>query len=186
MLFTAPKLSWNTRTSTYKIILCCNVFSSLFLYSVAWYSCQSCLDRLFVCPPLAIPFCHVLSYTLCFSIFFWCDFNCVMFLWIMLHFISHTYCILCWDSPSSPLWVWFIGSWWDLAMSLSLNYVLLYQLINPLACWFVAELFTAFPALHCWTMEWDNRHTHVHTCSLCRDRREFLPALRIVETQGQP
>ena len=115
----------------------------LFLYSVAWYSCQSCLDRQFVCPPWAIPFCHVWSYALCFPSPFWCNFSCVMFLWIMLHFISHIYCILCWDSPSSPLWVWFIGSLWDLAVSLSINYILLY--VEP--------------------QNKTDTHTHTHTCN---------------------
>jgi hypothetical protein len=132
------------------------------LYSVAWYSCQSCLDRQFVCPPWAIPFCHVWSYALCFPIPFWCNFSCVMFLWIMLHFISHIYCILCWDSPSSPLWVWFIGSLWDLAVSLSINYILLYQFINLLACWFVAETFVLLSP--CYIVEPQNKtHTHTHT-----------------------
>ena len=132
-----------------------------------WYSRQFCLDRRFVCPPLVIPFCHVLSYTLCFSILFWCDFfSCVTFLWIMLHLIGQTYCILCWDSPSSPLWVWFIGSWWDLEVSLSINYILLYQFINPLACWFVAETFYCFPCVTLlnrgMSQHTPTHHTHPH------------------------
>jgi len=113
--------------------------------------------------------CFILQ-LLCFSILFWCDF-CVMFLWIMLHPVSQTYCILCWDSPSSPLWVWFIGSWWDLEVSLHI-YILLYQFINPLACWFVAETFYCFPCVtllnrgmsrHVRTYARAHTHTHTHT-----------------------
>lgn len=56
----------------------------------------------------------------------------VFFLWIMLHLLNHTYCILCWDSHLSPLWVWFVGSLWDLAKSLHINYY-----INWLTPWLV-------------------------------------------------
>lgn len=39
--------------------------------------------------PSAISLCHVLSYVFWFSVSFRCGFICVLFLWIMLHLISH-------------------------------------------------------------------------------------------------
>ena len=113
-----------------------------------------------------LPLDHRSLYFVFFSSFLMWFFSCVMFLWIMLHLISQTYCILCWDSPSSPLWVWFTASWWELEVSLAINYILLYQFINPLACWFVAETCYCFP---CVTLlnRGMSQHTHTRHTHMC-------------------
>jgi hypothetical protein len=55
-------------------------------------------------------------------------------------------------------------------MSLSINYILLYQFINPLACWFVAETFYCFPCiilLNYGMRQQTHTYTHVHTRAPC-------------------
>ena len=65
-------------------------------------------------------------------------------------------------------------------MSLPINYMLLYQFINPLACWFVAVTFYCFPCVkllnHGMSQHTPTRYTHTCAvaCSFCRVRIEFF------------
>ena len=201
MQCTAPKCnvlhqnSHGTLAHKHKKFFFAAIFSVLsFLYSVMWYSRQFCLDRHFVCPPLVIPFCHVLSYTLCFSVIFWCDF-------LVVSCFCGSCCIL-----SVRLIVFYV----ETALPLHFGFGLLvhggiwkclcilitYYYINLLTPWLLGlwlKLFTAFPVLHCYTLNHGmSQHTpthHTHTCvvvcSLCGVRIEFLLALRIMEVPGQ-
>jgi hypothetical protein len=154
------KFAWIIHTNIKIIILFCCIFSS-FILILGGMIQLPVLSRQTVCLPSFSPLCHVSSYAFWFSVSFRSDFSCVLFLWIMLHLINHIYCILCWDSPFSPLWVWFVGSLWDLAMSLHINYYI--NLLTPWLVGFWLILSYCFPYVILLKHGMRQADTHTHT-----------------------